>query len=363
MTVEISRASIRKGFKVFAAITLVSLIVLFYATMTRESLRALGRIEVHYLLLALVLSVIGEWLLSASRIHLFVRLLSDQIGYKSSLRASLANLCMAAITPSQTGGGPAQILVLNREGLPLSKSIAVGVVTFMSTLVFMLILALILSGMGLHNFVGLKFQHLFRYGSWIFALVFGAFLILFTKPTIFGMVVDRGASALYRIMGKVYRRPRWIHRLFYYAEECHTTFALYLRKGKGTFLAGIGLTFAIFFNKFVIAWVVLKGLGLNPGLVQVVLIQILILLIVYFSPSPGASGAAELVSAALMARIVPREMLPLYTELRRFFTLYLGVGIGGTLLLRYLGKGGRIQGEKLEAKEEEKGGSPDTVGP
>ena len=350
MNVEITRASIRKGFKLFAAITLVSLIVLFYATMSRESFRALARIEVHYLLLALFLSVAGDWVLSASRIHVFVRLLSDQVGYKSSLRASLANLCMAAITPSQTGGGPAQILVLNREGLSMPKSIAVGVVTFISTLVFMLILALILSGMGLHNSAGLKFQRLFRYGSWAFALVFGVFLLLFTKPAIFGLMVDRGASALYRIMGKGYRRPRWIHRFFYYAEECHATFALYLRRGKGTFLAGIGLTFAIFFNKFIIAWVVLKGLGLNPGLVQVFLIQIMILLIVYFSPSPGASGAAELVSAALMARIVPREMLPVYTILWRFFTLYLGVAVGGTMLLRYLGKGDRIQGEHVEVE-------------
>lgn len=352
MSVEITRASIRKGFKGFAAITLVSLIVLFYATVSRESFRALGRIEVYYLLLALLLSIVGEWVLSASRIHLFVRLLSDRVGYKSSLRASLANLCMAAITPSQTGGGPAQIFVLNREGLSMPESIAVGVVTFMSTLVFMLILALILSGMGLYNFVGLKFQHLFRYGSWAFAGVFGTFLLLFTRPKIFGLVMDRGTSAVYRIMGKVYRRPRWIQHLFYYAEECHTTFWFYLRKGKGTFLVGVGLTFAIFFNKFVIAWVVLKGLGLNPGLVQVVLIQILILLIVYFSPSPGSSGAAELVSAALMARIVPREMLPVYTVLWRFFTLYLGVGVGGTMLLRYLGKGSPIQGEKVEVVEE-----------
>jgi uncharacterized protein (TIRG00374 family) len=260
---------------------------------------------------------------------------------------------MAAITPSQTGGGPAQILMLNREGLSMPKSIAVSVVTFMCTLVFMLLLALMLSGMGLQHFGELRFQHFFQYGSWAFALVFGAFLIFFMKPTLFGIVMDRGASALYRVLGKAYHRPRWIQRLFYYAEECHVTFLLYLRKGKGTFLAGVGLTFLVFFNKFAIAWVVLKGLGLHPGLVQVVLIQILILLIVYFSPSPGSSGVAELVSAALMTRIVPREMLPVYTVLWRFFTLYLGVGVAGTMLLRYLGKGGRMLGEKVEMNNEQ----------
>ncbi|MCK5380903.1 MAG: flippase-like domain-containing protein [Candidatus Latescibacteria bacterium] len=356
MSMEISRASIRKGFRIFAAITLVSLIALFGFTLRGESFSALRQIRASYLFLALFLSV-GDWFLSASRIHVLVRLLSDQIGYKSSLRASLANLCMAAITPSQTGGGPAQILMLNREGLSMPKSIAVGVVTFMCTLVFMLILALALSGMGLQHFGGLKFQHLFQYGSWAFALVFGTFLIFFMKPTLFGIVMDRAASAFYRALGKAYHRPRWIQRLFYYAEECHVTFLLYLRKGKGTFLAGVGLTFLIFFNKFAIAWVVLKGVGLHPELVRVVLIQILILLIVYFSPSPGSSGAAELVSAALMARIVPREMLPVYTVLWRFFTLYLGVGVGGAMLLRYMGKGGRMLGGEgengVEAMNEE----------
>jgi uncharacterized protein (TIRG00374 family) len=143
--------------------------------------------------------------------------------------------------------------------------------------------------------------------------------------------------------------------LFYYAEECHVTFLLYLRKGKGTFLAGVGLTFLMFFNKFAIAWVVLKGLGQNPGLIQVVLRQILIMLVVYFSPSPGSSGAAEWVSAALMdqGQLVPKEMLAIYTVLWRFFTLYLGVGVAGTMLLRYLGKGGRILGEKVEMKDEQ----------
>ncbi|MFH1008729.1 MAG: lysylphosphatidylglycerol synthase transmembrane domain-containing protein [Candidatus Latescibacterota bacterium] len=347
MGIEISRASICKGFKIFSGITLVSLLVLFGLTFRGESLSALRQIETSYICLALFLSI-GDWFLSAFRIHVLLRPLSDRIRYISSLRASLANLCMAAITPSQTGGGPAQILMLNREGLPMPKSIAVGVVTFMSTLVFMLIVALMLSVMGLQHFAGLRFQHLLQYGSWAFALVFGAFLIFVLKPSLFCLAMDRGASAFNRVLGKSYQRPRWIQRLFYYAEECHVTFLLYLRRGKGTFLAGVGLTFLIFLNKFVIAWVILKGLGLDPRLVQVVLIQILILLIVYFSPSPGSSGAAELVSAALMSRIVPREMLPVYTVLWRFFTLYLGVGVGGAMLLRYLGKSGRMQGVGIE---------------
>ena len=55
--------------------------------------------------------------------------------------------------------------------------------------------------------------------------------------------------------------------------------------------------------------------------------------LIYFAPTPGASGVAELSSLWLMEKVMPRELLVVYTILWRFFTTVLGAVIGGFILL------------------------------
>ena len=74
------------------------------------------------------------------------------------------------------------------------------------------------------------------------------------------------------------------------------------------------------------------------GVWEVVSIQILILLAVYFFPTPGGTGAAELGSAVLMARILPLESLMIYVVLWRVVVMYIAVIIGSVVMLRALGQ-------------------------
>ena len=85
------------------------------------------------------------------------------------------------------------------------------------------------------------------------------------------------------------------------------------------------------------AYIVLKGMGLNPDFLQVVSIQILLIFLIYFCPTPGAGFLAETSTAALMSLIIPNHLLPVFSILWRFFTTYFGVIVGGIILMRTIG--------------------------
>lgn len=342
MAIEITSASIKKGLRLSLLFSFLGLIALFYFTSVRESsiretLSALKQIRPLYLLLALVLSM-AEQLFGGWRIYLLGRVLPVRVRYGSSIRSSAANLFMAAITPTQTGGGPAQIFVLNRDGLPMPQAITLTVVTFTTTLTFMIFVALTLSIAGVERLAGLEFRSFVQYGTIGFLSVFVTFAVLLVRPRFLGSLARGGVRLISFVTRRPYHERDGVQRFIRAAEACHDNFVLYWQEGKLAFLKGIGITCCIFLSKFSIAWVVLRGVGLNATFRQVILIQVLITMITYFGPSPGSSGIAELVSAALMAKIVPSALLPIYTVLWRFFAMYFGGIIGGVILLKYLGR-------------------------
>jgi uncharacterized membrane protein YbhN (UPF0104 family) len=89
-------------------------------------------------------------------------------------------------------------------------------------------------------------------------------------------------------------------------------------------------------NKLVAGFVVLKMLGIDVNFVDVVLLQTLITFLLYFAPTPGGSGLAELLSAAVMSIYVPRELTPSYILLWRVLVSYLTVGFGSFIFWRWL---------------------------
>ena len=111
---------------------------------------------------------------------------------------------------------------------------------------------------------------------------------------------------------------------------------LYLSRHKLALLVALVISSTIYLNKFFIAYIVLRGMGLDVPFIQTIFMQIVLFLIFYFSPTPGASGLAEFSSAQLMGTIIPKSSQAVFTVLWRTFTLYIGVVIGGVIMLRYL---------------------------
>jgi len=79
------------------------------------------------------------------------------------------------------------------------------------------------------------------------------------------------------------------------------------------------------------------GIG-NSTLGEVLQIQMALLFLLYFAPTPGSSGLAEVFSLSAMAAIVPAGLAPYYNLIWRTTTVYLSAVLGllflGLTLLR-----------------------------
>jgi uncharacterized membrane protein YbhN (UPF0104 family) len=98
-------------------------------------------------------------------------------------------------------------------------------------------------------------------------------------------------------------------------------------------------------NKLLAGYVALRTLGLHTNFVDILLLQTFITFLLYFAPTPGSSGLAELLSAAVMKIYVQPPELPTYTLVWRFINSYATV-IAGSLLFCG-GRGALSEGRNL----------------
>ena len=75
-------------------------------------------------------------------------------------------------------------------------------------------------------------------------------------------------------------------------------------RGKLALIVGYLLTCFFFAVRLIIPYFIIIGLGGNVSVADVMYIQLFITLVSYFSPTPGASGIAEVSSLVLMAALV-----------------------------------------------------------
>jgi hypothetical protein len=62
--------------------------------------------------------------------------------------------------------------------------------------------------------------------------------------------------------------------------------------------------------------------------VDILLVQTLVMFLLYFAPTPGASGVGEVLSAAVMSSFVPRELTPIYILIWRLTLSYFTIAVG-----------------------------------
>ncbi len=67
--------------------------------------------------------------------------------------------------------------------------------------------------------------------------------------------------------------------------------------------------------------------------------QAVFMFVLYFVPTPGASGVAEGGGAALFGLLVPWHIAGVMAILWRFFTEYLAIGMGAAVAIHFLGWG------------------------
>jgi len=322
------------GIQLFIVVSVAAIILSSYWKTPPDFQQLRGQLNWRFALLLIPLVAADYWL-GGLRYHvLFDGRILTHVSLWNCIRANWANIFLGAATPFQTGGGPAQIYLLWRAGASISEALLTSMVTFAGTLVF---------------FVAASFAALILippelFGSVAMGLVNTAFIVvgLIAVLVLAGMIFPRPSLVVLRwiydgllVHIPVMRRSR--ERLLggfaAGVDRFSGSVSTVWRRGKGPLLLMIFLTLVLFSNKFTIGYAVVRALGHDVPYGDFLGLSCVQLFLIYFAPTPGASGVAELSSVWLMARIIPAELLVVYTVLWRFLTTVLGAIIGGFVLL------------------------------
>jgi uncharacterized protein (TIRG00374 family) len=342
MPTLVSPRVLRRGLEIFAGISLAGFVgLLLYGNNLERFLEAMLSLRWGWLVVGVALASL-DWLGGGLRLWVLARHVHPAAALKGSIIAGGLTTWAGSLTPAHTGGGPMMIFALKRAGVPLPEAMISALMTFVATVVFFAVagpLAVFFGGgrsLEQHGVLGvMTLYDLFRLSLGGFVAIGVVMIAMFVFPEAVRGLARRLVSWL-----ESHNSPRLAHRiedLRAGVERSHECLVAFFRgRGWGALLASVLLSPLAFANRLLAGYVVLRMLNIEAHFLDVVLLQTAITFLLYFAPTPGGSGLAEVLSAAVMSIYVPRELTPSYILLWRLVVSYLTVGFGSVVFWRWL---------------------------
>ncbi len=244
---------------------------------------------------------------------------------------------------------------MRRYGVPLPVAVTSTFMSFVSTVLFFAIsgpLAIFFgAGRSLGqrgNVLGLSLFDLFL-GSLV---IIGGIGLLMAVVMFFPRVVR---DLLHRVAEGIGRRHRGVadrlERLRAGIDHAHESVVAFNspRGWLALFWATI-LSGPSHANKLLAGYVALRAVGLHANFVDILLVQTLVMFLLYFAPTPGASGVGEVLSAAVMSSYVPRELTPIYILIWRLTLSYFTIAFGFLVFSGWVTRGRKSVDESALAE-------------
>jgi uncharacterized membrane protein YbhN (UPF0104 family) len=366
-----NRRALVRGIQLIVGITLATFAFLIYSDIESHQANlsaGLAHVRPEWLVVAAVLAL-QEGVCGGLRIFVLGRVLVPGLRARTAVISEFVLMFCAGVTPGQAGAAPSQVAVLVHGGMRFVDVATASLLTAACTITFFLASALLIFLLRVSGHLvvasGAKIDYLLGLSVVVFGSgLVGLVLCAAYPPLLKGLfrVLAVPAGALVRLslraLARVERLRAWAERhltqrgalrarLIHSVDDFHEGFRIYLKRGKRAYALAQLLTFGFFCSRFAVAYFILLGLGIpttprafvtvGPPIIQVVLIQALLNFALYLSPTPGASGIAELGSNALMAPWVSGPYELPYLVLWRILALFLCMFVGGIYVFRYLG--------------------------
>ena len=317
------------------AFSVLILAIILLSTFNKETCGYLAHLNIFCLFLALALRIVS-FSLWAQRMRVMSRSLGYIVPFKTCFLAIIANLLISAITPSSAGGVPVRIHELFKSGVEVGDATAVVITERFLDAIILVIMAAIAIILMWKSVASLGYAYVIViFISMGMLLLFDLILILAVKYPV------QMKERVNRILGAI--KKRWnrpsVEKFASRIDEefDHFTSGLTAFTGRAWMglLKGFVYSFLFWLSEFIVASVILVGLGLPPSIENSLFAQIIIALVSMIPLTPGASGIAEVSAASLYALFVPTAILGVFILLWRLIMFYLNVVIGliGTMLI------------------------------
>jgi uncharacterized protein (TIRG00374 family) len=351
-----------RGFEAFVLVSVVTFAgILWYGNDLGAFWASIGRIRWGWVLVGVAVASL-DWFGGGLRLWVVVRHLLPSVRLRTMILAGGMGAWGAYVTPAQTGAAPMMIYTMKRNGIPVPVAFTATLITFIATVLFFALAGpiAIVAGAGRSlgqrgNVLGLSLYDLFLGSLWLFVGIGVLLVAVILFPRLFHRLLQRVSGWA---MG---RSPRFAHRLEAVhagLDEAHrSVVAFNSPRGWLALLLATIISGPSHGNKLLAGYVALRAVGIQAHFVDVLLLQTMITFLLYFfAPTPGGSGVAEVLSAAVMSIYVPRELTPLYTMIWRLVLSWFTLAAGGAVFyswvrrgLKQLDPGGGAGGEAVEA--------------
>lgn len=285
------------------------------------------------LLIALGLMCIDVWL-GGLRVHHLAHRLARRVTLADSIRADLGNRCLAGITPWQTGGGAAQLYILQRAGLPLSGGVAVGTINFLVSTVVLVVLGL----------AALPFVHRHLPG-WLQTSTDATLGLLVVVLILGGLLIAKGrfrrSAAPSPEDPAPSRLRRWADKSLAFIHRSLEIARRLLLVHRGPVLNIFPITAGLFATKILYTIVVYRAFQPEGHVAELIGVTVILVLALNFAPTPGGSGVVEGSAAAYLADPLGPAASVGFVLYWRLLTLYLPLLVGGLILLHQMGRDSR----------------------
>ena len=336
---------LRRGFEIFFLGSVIGFgALLFYSNNFSAFFEAIPHIQWIWVLAGLGLASM-DWFGGGLRLWVLAREIHPKPSFAGLVLAGGMGAWAAYLTPLQSGNAPMTIYTMRRYGIPVPIALTLVLMSFVSTVAFFGIAGPIAiffgagRSLGQHGVVmGISLYDLFLASLSIFLLLFGALIVLVIWPRALHVVLHKAIRFVGNRSTRVAARLSNLEKGIDQAHEAMATF----NTGRGwlaLFWATIisGPSHA---NKLLAGYVALRAIGIEAPFVDVLLLQTLITFLLYFfAPTPGGSGIAELLSAAVMSIYVPRPLTVLYTLLWRLVISYFTIIFGSVVFSAWVRRG------------------------
>ncbi len=289
------------------------------------------------LVVGIALLLLVYFVADGLRLHYTLRALGHQLPLRKIFRLVFINLFFSNITPMATGGGFAQIWYLTRHGVPVARATAATTIRTVLAVIFIFSLTPVFL-LTLRALEGEFWSSSIVTALAFFITAYLAFFMVLLFKTHWLIAPLSGVLAGIRKFHLINacRHDRWQFKLRREMLRFSQSFSDYLRGQPRYVLLSVVFTAIFLLSLFSFPALLIYGLGYEVDYLVTVGLLVVTTFIMYFSPTPGASGISESVFGGFFQGILTGNHLVLVTVAWRFITIYLGMIIGLIVLQREL---------------------------
>lgn len=274
-----------------------------------EIVNILKTVNSLWIMAAVVCVVIFIWGESII-IYYMMHTLGIKLKKRTCFLFSSVGFFFSCITPSATGGQPAQIYFMKKEKIPIPVStLVLMIVTITYKLVLVAIgVLLTLFGQGFIHTYLYDVRHVFYLGTALNVFCVGAMLVLVFHPELARRILVRGLAVLEKLHLMRHKSSR-LEKLNASMDQYRAT-AVYLKEHVRVLIEVFAITVFQRFALFVGTWFVYRAFGLSEySALVIALLQGSISVSVDMLPLPGGMGISEKLFSIIFLPIFGSQLL------------------------------------------------------